>query len=165
MYEEQQDFGKIRETALQLLLCGKFEYFEKWKQCFDRNQWASIIEPFLEKMSSMSEPPYIYHKILISEARFPELFAYCQRFPRYIFSLYSHFDSNYQEPMSKLFRPTIEIEFANGSSEKHYKRSLTLLYQYKEACGRELVLQFIKDMKSKYPQRKALQRVLGQLEI
>ena len=162
VYEKIEDTQSQKTLALELLLQGSFEYFEKLKVLYTEDEWPAVLQDVLEK-SENNNWGNIYVDILIHENLKSRLLEYCKKHIHTIKSYYTHLLPEYINDVGTIFMQYIHDRAKDAGSRSHYRNICELLKDYKKACGNEAMYKLRDELKEKYSKRPTFLDELNEL--
>jgi len=133
IYEATGNLLEQKALALSLLTDGDFKYYEKYKELHHTNEWATILEDFLEKLNRNGSRG-IYVKILVHEKHKPRLLKYCQKSTESIIKYHKILLPEYKREVVEIFLTLIRTLAARASSRSAYNEVCGVIQLCENSC-------------------------------
>lgn len=146
------DTTNIRKTSLYLFLGNKYEYFNVYKNTYDKVSWE---EGYLELKKQIINNIPLYKHILIKEAQWDELYELICSKNHLISSCYKYFPATYNKAIIDLITKSIHEDMKTSKSRKAYEKLSSKFNIITGILDEKALLTYIKDMKTHYSNRPA----------
>lgn len=120
----QNDNTAMKKYARKMLLLGDFDYFTKYKNIFEENEWGDALNELISHLKTNKKQREIYLQIIIEENLQDELIAFCKTYPEKIANYYPYVNvANYKDIESYLESYYQKLKTTDvGKDELHFQK-------------------------------------------
>lgn len=154
-YKALADIPNARKLARAFLLDGDFKYYAWLKQSYTTAEWADALAPLLVDLETKRFGGRVYEQVLIAEELWDKLMTHVERTPARIFDLRGHLADRYADRVDAAFHSAI-IDIATRAADRSAYYDLCLRIQvYGSVCGQRAADKIIRQLREKYPRKRA----------
>lgn len=139
VYRDLGDIEKQKEVAMDLILGGNFEYYEKFKKLHSTEEWNEAYVTIKEKLSTSKlwRANKLYLEIVIAEDDERELINYIRRNPKEIEKYGELLLTNNKEEVKELYKKHILLYADASKNSRDYTELCKIIRKYKLIFGDE----------------------------
>lgn len=162
-YEGLGDIEQQRKIIRQFIIEGKRDYYARYKQLYDVEQWTAVKEKLINELAAQKYVSIAYIDIIIVEQLWKQLLVVCEKNHASIEEYYPYLKEDYAEDAQKIYEEFLLKEAASTSQRSHYRSVCNKIKKFKVACGQDAGLQLIAQLQSTYKKRPAFLDELSQI--
>lgn len=164
--ERERDTAQIRDYAQKLFFeRGEFEYYEKLKKSYKKEQWQEALSKLLEALqhaSNRARSEHTFTEIFVREEMWDTLLAFLKEHPSrdMLDRCYPYLASRYPDALSVMYEHVCRALLKDVSGRGQYQDACRILRRMKKLGAKERVQELVAEFQTVYKNRRALREEL-----